>query len=221
MWRWFVDVAQASALPDDGKPIDADWALPRFEAVQPLDDEAASLMRMRIGKSSWEDEVSADGKDPDDVFDKIVDWNAKFDAKGVILDCDPRHTAKSGAMQTSAPALHSAAMTAVGRRHEPRGVPADGGDEDPNDRRLSNMRGAARISATSARTCTTGPRRGRTGWRLSGMPDLRHAPLHAGRHADRAGLVGRWRLARRQASGGAAGRGRTEEAARLFAAEEG
>lgn len=101
VWRWFVDIGQAAGVVPTGQ-IDCRWTYPQLESVQPKDDMEAALGRIRMGLSTWPEEVAALGFDPDEQLAEIGEWNGKFDAAEVVLDSDPRKVAKSGAVQAPA-----------------------------------------------------------------------------------------------------------------------
>lgn len=99
LFDWFVEAHQyAGLLPLDG-PMDAIWSPPKFAWVDPLKDITADLLAVRAGIRSMPDVISEQGRDPEVVLREIAEWNGKLDAAGVILDSDPRQTAKNGALQ--------------------------------------------------------------------------------------------------------------------------
>lgn len=97
IWNWFVGTAHlAGKLPVPSIPVE--WDTPRFESVQPLDDANADIAVLRAGLDSPYTVIGRrTGRDPEIVMDEIAKWNAGLDRRKVILDSDPRNTAKSGA----------------------------------------------------------------------------------------------------------------------------
>jgi capsid protein len=66
------------------------------------DKEGTALSRLiRNGLLTWPEAVRERGYDPDEVLAEITAWNGKFDAAGVVLDCDPRRMSQQG--QPTAP----------------------------------------------------------------------------------------------------------------------
>jgi lambda family phage portal protein len=102
VWRWFVEAAQtASALPERG-PIPVEWAPPRFESVNPLQDVQADALEVRNGFSTLMQQIARRGYDPVEVLNEIAATNAALDRMGLVLDSDPRAVTKSGQAQQPA-----------------------------------------------------------------------------------------------------------------------
>lgn len=98
IWDWFTRAAwTAGLLPKDNYPVE--WQPPKFEAINPKDDADADMIMMRQGTLTWPQAVMAQGRDPERQLQEIEDWNKKFDARGIKLDMDPRHTSKGGQAQ--------------------------------------------------------------------------------------------------------------------------
>lgn len=70
-----------------------------WDYVNPVDDRVAEQMDMRNGLVTRDDRVRLRGGDADRVDRMNAQRNAKIDGLGLIYDSDPRHTAKSGAIQ--------------------------------------------------------------------------------------------------------------------------
>jgi lambda family phage portal protein len=79
--------------------LDVDWRGQGWEYVNPVDDRIAEQMDIRNGLDSRQGIVAKRGRDVEEVDREIKEDNDRADAAGLILDCDPRHTAKSGALQ--------------------------------------------------------------------------------------------------------------------------
>jgi lambda family phage portal protein len=98
IWNWFVEAAwTAGLLPEAFYPVE--WQPPKFEAINPKEDADADMVMMRQGTLTWPQAVMAQGRDPERQLQEIEDWNKKFDARGIKLDMDPRHTSKGGQAQ--------------------------------------------------------------------------------------------------------------------------
>jgi lambda family phage portal protein len=101
IWTWFLEAAYlAGKLPT--RDIPCDWDTPAFESVNPIDDANADLIAVRAGFDSWISVVGRrTGRDPAVVMAEIAEGNALADEYGVILDSDPRNTARAGTEQPS------------------------------------------------------------------------------------------------------------------------
>lgn len=98
IWDWFVEAAYLAGLyPEPSYPVE--WSTPKFEWVDPYKDVLADILAVRAGIRSWQDVVAETGRDPSVVLAEIAAANALFDQHKIVLDIDPRHTAKSGVVQ--------------------------------------------------------------------------------------------------------------------------
>lgn len=98
VWEWWCEIAYLAGEIDD-PVVPVVWDLPRFEWVNPMEDVQAQQLAVRAGFRSWQDVVAEGGRDPDDVLDEIEAWNGRLDRFGIVLDTDPRRTAKTGVQQ--------------------------------------------------------------------------------------------------------------------------
>jgi lambda family phage portal protein len=99
VWRRFVDrayVAGKIARVEYG----VNWTAPKFEMIDPLKDAQADTMMMRNGTLTLRNAIASRGEDPDRQIQEIGEINRLLDQLGIILDSDPRYTAKSGVAQT-------------------------------------------------------------------------------------------------------------------------
>jgi len=99
VWRRFIErayVAGAISKIDYG----ASWTPQKFEMVDPLKDAQADTLMIRNGTLTLKEAIARQGFDPDKQIEEIAATNQLLDDKGIILDCDPRYTAKSGTQQT-------------------------------------------------------------------------------------------------------------------------
>ena len=95
IWEWFCEAAYLERLIDT-PDIDVEWTPPRFVSADPKKDAEATVAEVRAGLKSPQRAIAETGYDPDEVIDDIEEWNAKLDAKGIVLDSDPRRTTKQG-----------------------------------------------------------------------------------------------------------------------------
>ena len=75
------------------------WTAPKFEMIDPLKDAQADTLMIRNGTLLLEDAIASHGYDPKKQLQKIADSNQRLDDLKIILDSDPRQTAKSGQVQ--------------------------------------------------------------------------------------------------------------------------
>lgn len=101
IWRWFLEAALTAGLIKSAD-VPAEWAPPKFESVNPLQDAEADLLETRAGFATWAQQVAKRGYDPDKVLDEHQKYAAQMDKKGLIFDSDPRHVTKAGMSQNVA-----------------------------------------------------------------------------------------------------------------------
>lgn len=99
MWRRFIERA---FIAGEISKIDyaVTWTPPKFEMIDPLKDAQADTMMMRNGTLTLKEAIARHGFDPEQQLQEIADTAQKLDAFGLVLDSDPRTTAKSGVVQT-------------------------------------------------------------------------------------------------------------------------
>lgn len=91
----FAFWAQVSgALPARAEGYPAEWIMPANEPIDPKKDLEADIAAVRAGRMTWPQFVAAWGFDPEEQLDQIAEWQARLDAKQVVLDTDPRRPAK-------------------------------------------------------------------------------------------------------------------------------
>lgn len=100
IWNWFLEAA-FTAGQISSADVPAEWAPPKFESVNPLQDAEADLLETRAGFASWAQQVAKRGYDPDKMLADITATNAKMDAAGLVFDSDPRRVSKAGLTQSS------------------------------------------------------------------------------------------------------------------------
>jgi lambda family phage portal protein len=99
IWRRFIDRALIAGVINKADYA-VSWTPPKFEMVDPLKDAQADTLMMRNGTLTQKEAIARQGYDPDQQIQEIAATNNQLDALGVILDSDPRKTAKSGMVQT-------------------------------------------------------------------------------------------------------------------------
>jgi lambda family phage portal protein len=100
IWHWFLEAAATAGLIRTAD-VPAEWAPPKFESVNPLQDAEADLLETRAGFATWAQQVAKRGYDPEKMLGEVEKFNALFDAKGVVFDSDPRKVSKAGLTQSN------------------------------------------------------------------------------------------------------------------------
>jgi lambda family phage portal protein len=100
IWDAFVEAAFT-----DGKlpvaSIAVEWAPPRFESVNPLQDATTDLLEVRAGFVSPQQAIAKRGYDPKAVLKEWKEWAKLVDADEMIFDADPRRVSKGGQAQAT------------------------------------------------------------------------------------------------------------------------
>ena len=99
VWRWFIEAAQLAGLLPLDAVVPAEWAPPRFEMVNPLQDVQADLLETRAGFASPQQMIAKRGYDPAAVVEEWAAHAEATDALGLIFDSDPRKVSKGGNTQ--------------------------------------------------------------------------------------------------------------------------
>lgn len=102
----FLETAMlADKLRRRNAPYERQYIMPANEPIDPKKDLEADILAVRAGRMSPQEFIASWGNDPDTVLADIADFWAAVDAKGIVLDIDPRRTTQTGAAQaTPAPA---------------------------------------------------------------------------------------------------------------------
>lgn len=72
---------------------------PKREMIDPMKETNAIIRSVRGGMMSLSEAISASGKDPIKVFERIKDDNDLLDSLGIVLDSDPRNITQAGMVQ--------------------------------------------------------------------------------------------------------------------------
>jgi lambda family phage portal protein len=99
IWRRFIDRALIAGVINKADYA-VSWTPPKFEMIDPLKDAQADTLMIRNGTLTQKEAIARQGYDPDQQLQEIAVTNKQLDDLGVILDSDPRQTAKSGMVQT-------------------------------------------------------------------------------------------------------------------------
>ncbi|MCW1920824.1 phage portal protein [Rhodobacter sp. KR11] len=103
VWAWFVEACQLAGLIPVDAVVPAEWAPPRFEMVNPLQDVQADLLETRAGFASPQQMIAKRGYDPRAVVEEWAAHAAETDALGLVFDSDPRKVSKGGNVQPTDP----------------------------------------------------------------------------------------------------------------------
>lgn len=95
--RWFLDAAELAGF--DVKGVNVDWVFPKRQLVDPTKEIPAMTKSVRAGFTSRQQQIRELGYDPEDVEREIQEDNANADAKGLVLDSDPRRVNNGGQIQ--------------------------------------------------------------------------------------------------------------------------
>lgn len=109
-WQWHMMAPQCCAPAarrvgallaalgrGDWRP--AEWAMPFREKVDPDKDSKAELRELRTGSTHLARVLGGRGYDLDDHLDRIKEINDGLDARGIVLDSDPRQVSAAGLTQ--------------------------------------------------------------------------------------------------------------------------
>lgn len=77
--------------------VGAEWQAPARQSIEPDKDAIADYLRIRAGWVDEDDVIASHGYHPAELRDKIAKSQAQRDAKGIIVDTDPRKYAWRGA----------------------------------------------------------------------------------------------------------------------------
>ncbi|WP_231730459.1 phage portal protein [Celeribacter halophilus] len=100
IWQWFCDAAYTAGLIPTAD-VQAEWAPPKFESVNPKQDAETDLIETRAGFATRSQMIAKRGYDPLEVYEEMDRDNKEADRLGLILDSDPRRVSKAGLSQDS------------------------------------------------------------------------------------------------------------------------
>jgi lambda family phage portal protein len=104
-WRDFIDFAVLAGKLPEGTPYGVAHSPPRLGSIDPLKDAMGDLIATRAGFVSTPEAISSRGYDPKEIAEEQAEYLKLCDDLGLVLDSDPRKTARStGQSQPNAPA---------------------------------------------------------------------------------------------------------------------
>lgn len=104
IWGWFIDAA-ADAGMIDTRDVPVEWAPPKFESVNPLQDVQADIAEVRAGFATTPQMIAKRGYDPDKVLQEYEAFMKKSDKAGLVFDTDAKKVGKGGQAQTVDPGV--------------------------------------------------------------------------------------------------------------------
>ncbi len=117
IWRWFCEAAfLAGEISSPDVPVR--WDSPKFEWVDPYKEALADLIAMRAGTRTLPEIAAERGRSIEEVLDEIAATNIQLDARGIILDSDPRKVSKVGVAQPTDNPADNQGGGAVGQPNE-------------------------------------------------------------------------------------------------------
>ena len=110
IWAWFCEAAFAAGLiPTADIPVE--WAPPKFDSVNPLQDATTDLLETRAGFSTIAQQIAKRGYDPRKVLEEWQEYALLADTMNLIFDSDPRKVSRGGQVQSQDPAALDADAT--------------------------------------------------------------------------------------------------------------
>ena len=103
MSKWFMETAFLAGKIGEMKAV-VEYGVTLYKSVDPEKDATADLLELRIGGKTWPQLVAERGLDPKAQLDEMKEHAKSLDKAGLILDSDPRNTARNGAARATAPA---------------------------------------------------------------------------------------------------------------------
>lgn len=97
--RWISDAILHGDLRERAEGYEREYVMPMVEPIDPLKDLQADILAVRAGRMSPQDFIEAWGRPADDVMSEFETFFADIDARGIVLDIDPRHQTKAGTAQ--------------------------------------------------------------------------------------------------------------------------
>lgn len=103
IWDWFIEMAQTAGELPVGQGFPVEWAPPKFESVNPLQDAQADLLEVRSGFASPQQMIAKRGYDTEQVMSEWQAFAKEADNLKLVFDSDPRKVTKVGQAHMSDP----------------------------------------------------------------------------------------------------------------------
>lgn len=92
IWDKFIQVANVMGYIRQPK-VKVRWTPPRRQMIDPVKEIEGQKESIRAGLSSWQDTIRANGEDPEEVLQEMIDAAKQFDDAGLMPTSDPRYDA--------------------------------------------------------------------------------------------------------------------------------
>lgn len=99
--RWLDRAIMGGLLADRLDGYGFDYVMPAREPIDPKKDLEADILAVRAGRMSPQEFISEWGRDWREVLDDTTAFLKELDARGIVLDIDPRRTTQTGAAQAA------------------------------------------------------------------------------------------------------------------------
>lgn len=99
VYERFFDACKIAGVISPDTVYGVEWGPPAFDLLDREAEAKADELEMRIGGTTFDQMCSRRGWDPEKQYAAIVAWQKRFREDGVVLDCDPSQTARSGVVQ--------------------------------------------------------------------------------------------------------------------------
>jgi lambda family phage portal protein len=98
VWRWAMELAALEGTVQAPLPA-AHWSAPPMPMIEPDKEGLAHMRNVRAGITSLAEVIRERGYDPIELFDEMASVNKELDARGIVLDSDPRRMTQAGQVQ--------------------------------------------------------------------------------------------------------------------------
>ena len=98
--RWWLEAAALAGA--DTKGVTVRHSPPPIEMLSPREEVSALTGAMRSGQKTLPQVAGERGMDMDELLDEIEETNEMLDARGIVLDSDPRKVSAAGLTQARA-----------------------------------------------------------------------------------------------------------------------
>lgn len=97
VWAWAMQASTILGMPT---PATTDWTAPPLPMIEPDKEGLAIQRNIRTGITTLSEEIRARGYNRDAFLDELQADFADLDARGLVLDCDPRKMTQAGQAQS-------------------------------------------------------------------------------------------------------------------------
>ena len=88
---------------DPDRRCASEWAPPKFDSVNTLQDATTDLLETRAGFSTIAQQIAKRGYDPRKVLEEWQEFALLADTMNLIFDSDPRKVSRGGQVQSQDP----------------------------------------------------------------------------------------------------------------------